>query len=101
LYWEFPAYGFQQAVRAGEWKAVRTGVDGGESEWELYNLAADVGEQNDVAHAHPDVVRRLERLADEAHVPSNKFPLLADEVIKSADVKPKRRGKRTPGGAGG
>jgi arylsulfatase A len=31
----------------------------------LYNLAADVGEQRDVAAEHPDVVRRLTKLARE------------------------------------
>ena len=45
-----------QAVRAGDWKLhVLSG--------ELYNLAEDVGETRNVAARHPDVVRRLEALA--------------------------------------
>jgi arylsulfatase A-like enzyme len=31
---------------------------------ELYNLAADMGEQHDVAQSNPDVVKRLQQLAD-------------------------------------
>ena len=36
---------------------------------ELYNLADDIGETNDVAESNPDVVRRLEAMMDEAHTP--------------------------------
>ena len=40
LYWEFHEPGFRQAVRTGDWKAVRSGVDG---PLELYNLKTDIG----------------------------------------------------------
>ena len=59
LYWEFPSYGGQQAVRIGDWKGVRTKMTGGNRKIELYNLAKDIGEQNDVAADHPDIVRRV------------------------------------------
>ena len=73
------------AVRSGSWKLVfpRPGRD--ESEWllskggaflgellepvtelSLYNLAADIGEQNNVAAENPEVVERLTALADRA-----------------------------------
>ena len=46
-----------QAVRSGRWKLhLQSG--------ELYDLADDVGESADVAAAHADVVRELNRLAD-------------------------------------
>jgi arylsulfatase len=80
LYWEFPAYGVQQAVRAGDWKAVRHALDRGDSEFELYNLNADLAEQRNVAKDHPDVVRRMAAIAKNAHEPSPLFPLLAEEV---------------------
>jgi len=79
LYWEFPAYGFQQAVRAGDWKAVRHGVNGGGSEFELYDLSSDLAEQHNVANEHPDVVGRMKEIAKAAHTESHLFPLLADE----------------------
>ncbi len=53
LYWEFHERGFQQAVRMGDWKAVRLKKD---APLELYDLARDPNEQHDVAAAHPDVV---------------------------------------------
>lgn len=90
LYWEFPAYGGQQAVRAGEWKAVRQDLSklrpGEKPKTELYNLALDVAESKDVAAEHPEVVARLEKIMVEQHEPSEMFPLKGiDEV---------RRGKR-------
>lgn len=79
LYWEFPAYGFQQAIRSGNWKALRSGLDKGDSQYELYDLAADGIEQHDVAAEHPDIVRRLADYAAAAHKPSKMFPLYANE----------------------
>src|SRR5262249_28310828 len=41
LYWEFPSYGGQQALRMGDWKAVRQNLSKGTVKTELYNLADD------------------------------------------------------------
>jgi arylsulfatase len=82
LYWEFPAYAQPQAVRAGDWKIIRNGVDQGDPPFELYNLKDDVGEKHNVADEHPDVVDRLKQYAEEAHTPSKIFPLLASERPK-------------------
>jgi arylsulfatase len=79
LYWEFPAYQVQQAVRVGNWKAVRSGVNLGDSKFELYDLSSDVGETRDVSAEHPDVVRHVAAIAQAAHTPSKLFPLLAGE----------------------
>jgi arylsulfatase len=79
LYWEFPAYGVQQAIRAGNWKALRRGTDLAAQEFELYDLANDIGEEHNIAARHPDVVRRLGILADQAHSRSNIFPLFVTE----------------------
>jgi arylsulfatase A len=57
LYWEFFESGYHQAVRMGDWKAVRHGKDG---EIELHNLADDIGETNNVAESHPEIVRKIE-----------------------------------------
>jgi arylsulfatase len=79
LYWEFPGYGHQQAVRAGDWKAVRHGVNRAGSEFELYNLRSDLAEQHNVAAEHPDIVRRIKVIARAAHTRSNEFPILPGE----------------------
>src|SRR5699024_7530835 len=57
LYWEFPAYGGQQAVRMGKWKAIRRDIiKKGNLDIELYNLEEDLQEQHDVANNHPIIV---------------------------------------------
>lgn len=77
MYWEFSGYGGQQAVTAGEWKAVRQALGKGVVKTELYNLAKDEAEKDDVSAKHPDVVARLERLLKEQHTPNPDFPLQA------------------------
>ncbi len=75
LYREFPSYGGQQTIRVGDFKAVRQNMSRGKLDIELYNLADDVGEQNNVADKHPEVVARLAKLMEQEHTPSQLFPL--------------------------
>jgi arylsulfatase A-like enzyme len=75
LYWELPAYqaetgGFRrdvplQAVRMGEWKAVRPRPAG---PLELYNLKQDIGETTDVAARNPQVIARIEAYLKTARI---------------------------------
>ncbi len=78
LYWEFPAYGGQQAVRMGDWKAVRQNMLNKNNPQplaiELYNLNDDVGESQNVAAAHPDLVERFQTIMQTGRVPSKLFP---------------------------
>lgn len=53
-----------QAVRFGPWKAVRHRL---EDAIELYNLAEDEGERNDLSRERPDLVAEAERLFSECH----------------------------------
>jgi len=77
LYWEFPAYGGQQAVIADNWKAVRQGLGKGVVKTELYDLSKDESETTDMAAKNPEVLARLEKLMKEQHTPSADFPLQA------------------------
>jgi hypothetical protein len=86
LYWEFPSYGGQQAVRLGDWKGVRQGMFKGRLKTELYDLASDVGETRNVAAEHPEVVARIERIMEDARVDSEQFPLM--ERVKAAGRAP-------------
>lgn len=75
LYWEFHEDGGRQAVRQGRWKAVRQHVDlGADQPVELYDLETDPSEQHDVSAEHPDLVRTLAAIMQQAHVPSAIFP---------------------------
>jgi arylsulfatase A-like enzyme len=51
----------RQAVRKGDWKLVR--MEGGVEE--LFNLAEDLGETNDLSTERPEVLRELARAFDE------------------------------------
>jgi len=74
LYWEFAAYRGQQAVRWGQWKGVRQKMFQGNWAIELYDLQDDPGESNDVAAAHPDVVKKIEQLMRSERTISTAFP---------------------------
>ena len=70
LYWEFGEGGFKQAVREGDWKAIRFYKKGQPERSELYDLSADVGEQNNLAAASPEKVKELEQLMDKMRTPA-------------------------------
>ena len=72
LYWEFHERGFQQAVRMGEWKAVRLKKD---APLELYNLTSDPAEQRDVAAANPKIVAQIESYLKTARTESARWPV--------------------------
>ena len=72
FYWEFHERGFQQAVRMGDWKAVRLKKD---APLELYDLHTDPGEQHDVAAARPDVVATIETYLKMARTESAAWPI--------------------------
>ena len=80
LYWEFHAQGGKLAVRLGEWKGVRLNVrKTPNGPIELYHLPNDIGETNNIAEKHPEIVRRMSGIMREAHVESDVFPLIADK----------------------
>lgn len=76
LYWEFNAANPGQAVRAGEWKAIRTFAKGEAPErFELYRLTSDIGEAHNLAADEPLVAERMRRYMAEAHRYNAQFPL--------------------------
>jgi arylsulfatase A-like enzyme len=70
LYWEFFERGFDQAIRVGDWKGVRNGLD---APLQLYNLKTDVGENSNVAEKKADVVARLEAMMKAARTDSERW----------------------------
>ncbi len=63
LYWEKIPQGrggtppWSQAIRWGKWKAIRHKP---RTRWELYDLAQDIGETDNIAEEHPNVIQRIE-----------------------------------------
>ena len=71
FYWEFHERGFQQAVRMGNWKAIRLRMD---APLELYDLATDPYEQRDVAAVNAAVIAKIERYLQTARIESERWP---------------------------
>ena len=72
LYWEFHERGSKQAVRMGDWKAVRFGVDG---KLELYNLKEDIGEEHNVADKNPAIAAKISNYLNTARSESEFWSL--------------------------
>jgi arylsulfatase A-like enzyme len=70
LYWEFHEGGFSQALRAGDWKLIKS-----KGKTMLFNIKADVHEDTDLAAANPDIVTRLAKLMAGARTDSPDFPV--------------------------
>jgi arylsulfatase B len=47
------------AVRVDDWKLVRNPGRGSGADWQLYNLAEDVSESNDLAQSHPEKLNEI------------------------------------------
>src|SRR5262249_9713812 len=71
LYWEFHEQGSKQAVRTGDWKAVRLRPG---APIELYDVKSDPGESKNVASELPDVVARVEAYLKTARTESPRWP---------------------------
>ncbi len=70
--------GGSMALVAGEWKAVlkhTLGADYSTEAWELYHLAVDRSECNDLAIAHPDKLAKMVALWDSEAERHGVFPL--------------------------
>lgn len=75
LYWEFHEGGFQQAARRGDWKAVRRAHD---APLELYNLARDIGERENLAERYPERVAWFDRYLRQSRTSSPNWPAPID-----------------------
>mgnify|MGYP002064489270 CR=1 FL=1 len=68
MFWKFNK---AQAVRQGDWKLVWSKRMPHKIKWELYNLAEDIGETQNLYAAEPEIVealtRELERIRDNEH----------------------------------
>ena len=80
LYWEFPAYGGQQAIRINQWKGIKKDLFKGSSDLQLFNIEDDPKELNNLASNYPDIVKKMERYMDQAHTEAQmekfKIPVL-------------------------
>jgi arylsulfatase A-like enzyme len=74
LYWEFhEGPQSKQAIRMGDWKAVRFGGPG--RPIELYDLKTDAGEKVNNAGSHADIVAKAETILNTARSENPTWPL--------------------------
>ena len=82
LYWEFPSYHGQQAVRMGQWKGIRKNIFDGNMAIELYNLENDPGETQNLAEQYPEIISSMDSIMKVSHRPARnaafKFKQLGD-----------------------
>ncbi len=72
LYWEFHEENGRQAVRLGDWKLIRQNIKNSPY-LELYNIAEDPHEDNNLLNSYPEKVTELETIMDREHVASSIF----------------------------
>ena len=79
LYWQYDrALGWATvAMRDGNWKIL---ADANLKRFELYDVQRDIGEKTDVAAQHPDVVKQLLALADEARAEIGDYDRIGAEA---------------------
>lgn len=71
LYWEFTELGGCKALRMGQWKAVQLNLrKNPDAPIELYDLSVDLGEENNVADAHPEIVEKVKEIFSSCRVDS-------------------------------
>lgn len=69
LYWEFYEQGSKQAIRSGQWKAVRRPM--GTGPIEIYDVSIDVAENVDIARQRPDLVSKFREQFEQRHQPTD------------------------------
>ncbi|MDP1588403.1 MAG: arylsulfatase [Prosthecobacter sp.] len=79
FYWELHEGTSLQAVRFGDWKAVRQGP---EKPVELYDLKTDAAEAHDLAASKPDLVSKAEALMKSARTEHPDWPLVQKQPGK-------------------
>ncbi|UWX54879.1 arylsulfatase [Maribacter litopenaei] len=88
LFWEFPEYGGQVAIRMGDWKVVRQHLKDDESPTlELFNLQTDPAETENVATQHPDILEKAAAIFAREHTNAEterfRIPLIESGLLGS------------------
>ncbi len=94
LYFEIYEPYFQQSLRMGDWKGYRLGT---KAPLELYDLKADPAEKQDIAAAHPEIVKKIEAIMLAEHTPSPHYdaPEQSEKGKKKIEKNPEKKGKKS------
>ena len=76
------------AVRRGNWKAIKPKNN---LPFELYDLNADIQEQNNVADQHPEIIGKVKKVVDISFTPERPGQVLNETIgFKSSKARKKR-----------
>ncbi|TDT40578.1 arylsulfatase [Maribacter spongiicola] len=86
MYWEFPEYGGQVAIRMGDFKVVRQHLkDDEQPTIELYNLKNDPTEKHNIAIDHPEILEKAAAIFKKEHTKPDtdrfQIPLLENGLL--------------------
>jgi len=85
MIWDFGGYGGWAVIRSGDFKAVRRDIaKKNPADWELYDLANDPGETNDLAGSRPEIVRQLEKAFIDNRTVEPDFPNKVYDAVTTA-----------------
>jgi arylsulfatase A-like enzyme len=86
MIWVFPEYGGQVAVQIGHFKLVRQGLKTKTpGPWEVYDLAKDPAEADNLATSHADLIRQAEDLLRREVAANPVFPVAIPGVNVSTE----------------
>ena len=74
LFWESKG---SMAVRLGNWKAIKPKA---KADFELYDLKSDLQELNNVAHLHPDIMAKVQKVIEICYTPERPGKVLDESV---------------------
>lgn len=72
LFWVFPEYGGQVAIRMKHWKLVRQNLKDPKNKptLELYNLSVDPNEKVNVVARYPEIIQKMSEIFQREHTPA-------------------------------
>jgi arylsulfatase A-like enzyme len=76
MVWVFPEYTGQVAVRIGDYKVIKQGLKTKKPrEWEVYDLAKDRSESENIAERHPELIAQAIEILKEESSSNEIYPL--------------------------
>ena len=89
LYWEFPNYGGQAAMRKGDWKLLIEDLKTKDAPFRLslYNLRDDIPESENLAEQYPGIVSDILQEMQNSRTSSELFPFTELEQFYSIQLK--------------
>lgn len=87
LFWEYPEYGGQVAIRMGDWKVIRRNLKSKDKTptLELYNLRNDIREETNLVGQYPEILEKASQIFSQQHqnaeVENFRIPVVEDGLL--------------------